>query len=293
MPTSPLVLLATCAELPDLDDDTRVLQRALEERGVAARAAVWTDPDVPWSDATLVLVRSTWDYARQRDRYLAWAGGVERVTRLHNPEPLLRWTTDKTYLRDLADAGVPVVATHFVEPGADISSAELHPFLDVEHVVKPAVSAGSLDTARIAAGDAERSRDRVRAVLETGRAAMVQPYVHEVDDAGETALVFVDGRFSHALRKGALLPPGHGEAHGLFLAESMSTRDPSAAELAAAERAMAAVPGDEPPLYARVDLLPGDDGPLLLELELAEPSFFLNLVPAAAGPMADAILTRL
>lgn len=282
----PLVLLATCSELPDLDDDTRTLQQALTDRGVAARPAVWDDADVDWAAADLVMVRSTWDYARRREEFLAWAVRVDGEARLHNPPAVLRWTTDKTYLRDLAEAGVPTVPTAFLD------TDEPHPYLDVEHVVKPAVSAGSLDTTRVPAGDHARSGERVRAVLESGRTVMVQPYVAGVDEHGETALVYVEGRFSHALRKAAILTAGHGDAEGLFVEEEMSVREPSAAEVEVAEQVLAAVPGG-PPLYARVDLLPAPAGPLLLELELAEPSLFLDLVPEAAGTVADAVIARL
>lgn len=287
--TDPVVLLATCAEVPELDEDARCLQRALTRRGVDARAAVWTDDGVDWAHADLVMVRSTWDYARRRDRYLAWAATVASETPLHNPADLLAWTTDKTYLRDLAAVGVPVVPTCFLSP----EDGTEHPYLDVEHVVKPAVSAGSKDTHRLGPEDADRSRAEARSIHASGRIVMVQPYLAAVDTTGETALVFLDGRFSHALRKGPLLQRGAGPVQGLFAEEDMSLREPSPQELAVAERALAAVPGDEPPLYARVDLLPTDEGPRLLELELAEPSLFLDLVDGAADRVADAVLARL
>ena len=289
---APLILIATCSAMPDLDHDGRTLQHALVERGadrgVEVRPAVWDDRAVDWAAADVVLVRSTWDYAKRRDEFLAWAARVEEVTALHNPLAVLRWSTDKTYLRDLAEAGVPVVPTAFLD-----SADDANPYAGVEHVVKPAVSAGSLDTTRVAPGEEAESRRRVEAILASGRVAMVQPYLHGVDELGETALVFYDGHFSHALRKAALLTADSGEATGLFKEEDMSPRDPSEAEHEAAALVLAAIPGG-PPLYARVDLLPSDDGPLLLELELAEPSFFLDLVePAAADRAADAVLARL
>ena len=314
---APLVLLATCAEVPDLDDDARVLQRALTERGVVARAAVWTDPAVAWEEADLVVIRSTWDYATQRDRFLVWAESVAAVTALHNPLAMIGWNTDKTYLRQLEAAGVPVVPTHFVEPGDDLGAGDqsgsdpaddpgraLHPYVGTEHVVKPAVSAGSVDTHRVGPGDLETSRRHLRSILDSGRTAMVQPYLHAIDEHGETALLFFDGVFSHALRKDAILTPEHavaGGTDGLFAEETMSLREASPAEVAVAERVLAAIPSHvrgegatSPPLYARIDLLPSDDGPLLLELELAEPSFFLDHVPAsAARTLADAILARI
>lgn len=293
---TPSVLLATCADLPDLDEDARVLQRALAARGVDARPAVWTDPALDWSAADAVVLRTTWDYARRRTAFLAWAEHVASVSRLLNPVDLVRWSTDKVYLLDLAEAGVPVVHTEVVTALAPTGPA--HGLLDVEHVVKPTVSAGSVDTTRVAAGDEARSRGCVAAILRSGRAAMVQPYVAGVDELGETALVCFDQQFSHALRKGPLLPRGHRTAtadNGLFVEEDMSPRDPSADELALAEQVLGVVAQrfGTPPAYARVDLLPSDDGPLLLELELVEPSFFLDLVPSAAARAADAIARRL
>ena len=217
-----------------------------EPAGVEVRPAVWDDPAVDWAAADLVLVRSTWDYAKRRDEFLAWAARVEEVTALHNPLAVLRWSTDKTYLRDLAEAGVPVVPTAFLD-----SADDANPYADVEHVVKPAVSAGSLDTTRVAPGDATESRRRVEAIVASGRTAMVQPYLHGVDELGETALIFYDGRFSHALRKAALLTADSGEATGLFKEEDMAPREPSEAEHAAAARVRRGDPRRASPLRPR------------------------------------------
>ncbi len=288
MTETPAVLLATCADVPDLDEDARCLLDALRARGVDAGPAVWTDDEVDWAAADLVLVRTTWDYALQRERYLAWADRVEAVTTLLNPAGLLRWSTDKRYLDDLDAAGVPVVTTHFLDE--DVA----HPLLGVEHVVKPTVSAGSRDTHRLAPGEEQRSRQAVRDILASGRTVMVQPYLAGVDEHGETALVHVEGVLSHTLRKGPLLAPGQGAIEDLFAPEEMSLREPSAAEVEVGARALAALPGDGTPLYARVDLLPTADGPVLLELELVEPSLFLDLLPEAATTrLADAVLARL
>jgi hypothetical protein len=124
---------------------------------------------------------------------------------------------------------------------------------------------------------------------------MLQPYMAHVDDAGETALLYIGGRFSHAIRKGAMLDgPDLGVA-GLYKEERIDPRTPSAAEHAVAEQVLAAVPGGTADLlYARVDLVPGPDGaPVLMELELTEPSLFLDYSDGAAERLADAIVARL
>jgi glutathione synthase/RimK-type ligase-like ATP-grasp enzyme len=154
------------------------------------------------------------------------------------------------------------------------------------------VSAGSKDTLRLRPEEQHRSRQHVAGLLGQGRSVLVQPYLPQVDDAGETAVVFVDGEISHAARKGALLRPGARLVEGLFAEEDIGPREASPAERSVARAAMAALPLDHPPLYARVDLLPTPDGPVVLELELAEPSLFLEHVPGSAARLADAIMAR-
>ncbi len=267
--------LATCAEVADGDPDDAGLPAALAAQGVRAAWTVWDDESVDWSRFDGVLVRSTWDYHGRRDAFLAWAQSVPRV--LNVPE-VLAWNTDKRYLGELAAAGLPVVRTTFVAPGGRAALP------DEAFVVKPAVSAGSRDTARFAGGEDARARALVADIASTGRVAMIQPYVRSVDAHGETALLFLAGRFSHAIRKGALLVEGHEPTQDLFAAEQIASCTPRAAELDVATRVVEHATrrfGVLP--YARVDLVAGEDGaPLLLELELTEPSLFFAHGPADA-----------
>lgn len=289
----PLVGLATAAEEAELDEDGQTLIRALDAVGLDAQPVVWTDAEVDYSRFDLVVVRATWDYPRDLARFLDWTRTVEQTTALLNPAALIAWNVDKTYLADLAAAGVPVVPSHFVAPG----EPREHPYLDVEHVVKPTVSAGSKDTLRLSPDERERSIDHVGAINASGRTALVQPYLAQVDEVGETGMIFIDGGFSHAIRKGAILEPGAGLIDGLFAPEQISPRTPSASEIEVGEQVLGAVArragGATPPLYARIDVLPTEEGPRLLELELIEPSLFLDHVPDAAPGVAGAIHARL
>lgn len=287
----PAVLLATCATLPDGDEDGEILVRALAERGVAARWAAWTDPDVDWA-AGLVVLRSTWDYTAHRDAFLGWVSGLPRVA---NGADVVRWNTDKVYLRDLAAAGVPTVATLFAAPG------ETARFLEdvAEFVVKPSVGAGSRGVGRFTQDRTEQAHRHAAALHDAGRTVLVQPYLDAVDTAGETALIYFDGRFSHAVRKGPMLADGAAHpVHGasLYLEENITPRVPEDAELAVGEAALAAVRnrfGGEQ-LYARVDLLPAPGGPVVVELELTEPSLFLQYgtAPDPVAALAAAIAAR-
>jgi hypothetical protein len=281
----PRIALATCRALPAGDGDDAGLPAALG----GAEFVVWDDPAAGWDAYDLVVVRSTWDYHARREAFVAWAAGLG--PRIVNPPDVLAWNTDKRYLRELAGAGLPVVATDLVEPGAAFAPPPGH------YVVKPTVSAGSRDTARFGAGDDERAAALVAAIHASGRTAMVQPYVASVDERGETALLFFGGEYSHAIHKGPLLRPGADPTTDpLFAAEEIFPRTPTDAERAVAKRfvAWAARRFGAPPAYARVDLVQDAAGtPLLLELELTEPSLFFAQAPGAVARFAAAVRSRL
>jgi glutathione synthase/RimK-type ligase-like ATP-grasp enzyme len=279
------VVLATCAELPGGDEDADLLNAALRRRGLTPRWQVWDAPETEWDDA-LVVVRSTWDYTNSLDRFRAWASAVRHLA---NPAEVIAWNTDKTYLLELASTGVPIVPTAVARPG------ETAQFPDgVEFVVKPSVGAGSRGAGRFAAGDLAAARTHVAELHARGRTALIQPYLGDVDEHGETALIYVAGVFSHAIAKGAMLPAGvvHPHTSGpLFVKENITERTPSAAEMAVGTHVLSALREryGYDLLYVRVDLLPSPDGPVLVELELTEPSLFLGYGQGAADRFAAAI----
>jgi len=283
----PRVALATCRALPGGDEDADVLLAATGAAGLDADWRVWDDPAVDWDSYDLVVIRSTWDYVPRRDDFAAWAASVPRLA---NPADVVAWNTDKTYLRELAEAGLPVVPTAWLSSSAD----EWPSWPDL--VVKPTVSAGARDTARYGPSEQDRAQDHAARLLSLGRAVMVQPYLAGVDTEGESTLVYVGGDYSHSLRKAAVLRPGDAaETDDLWRPEEITERKPAAGEQTLAERTQAAVPGGaERLLYARVDLLPGPDGePVVGELELAEPSLFLTKAPGSADRFAAAIKNAL
>ncbi len=284
------VAIATCAELPNLDEDGPLLLEQLRKREVHATAAVWDDPAVLWDSFDAVVLRSTWDYAGKWTSFRRWIDEVGKVTTLVNPAPVLRWNLDKRYLRHLSEAGVPVVPTQWIE-SAEASFAPQ----GSQVVVKPVISAGSKDTQRFLASDRVGIDALVSRILASGRPAMVQPYLRRVDDHGETALMFFRGVFSHAIRKAPLLRVGVGRETGLFRPEGIDERQASAEELALANRVLDSLPFPRHTLaYARVDLVPDDHGsPCVIEVELIEPSLFLQYDPAACERFADALVATL
>ena len=254
----------------------------------------WDDQRADWAAYDLVVIRSPWDYPARRDEFVAWAA---RVPRLLNPADIIAWNTDKHYLRELAAAGIPVTPTDFIEPPPASGSGWSVPESG-EWVVKPAISAGSRDTQRYARSQEFAASNHIARLLEQARSVMLQPYLASVDSNGETALVYFDGQFSHAIRKGPLLRPDEGATEALFAAEAVSARVPGDDERAVASAvlgAMARLLGLSGPLpYARVDLILDAAGkPCLLELELTEPSLFFSHAPGSADDFANRLAKRL
>jgi hypothetical protein len=296
----PRIALVTAIASAALDDDMPLLLAACARVGLNAEVRAWDDLTVSWARYDAVVLRSPWDYHTRLCEFLRWCERVDRVTRLLNPMPTLRWNTDKHYLADLEAAGIPVVPTRFVEPDAEPLPA-LQAFLAdfpeaAEYVVKPTVSAGSNDTQRYRREQEFAAANHIGRLLDAGRSAMLQPYLHAVDTHGETALLYFDGDFSHALRKAALLRPNEAPADHTQLADAIAMREPEADELKLAEAVLSALlaRGDGLPLYARIDLIRDAGGqPRLLELELTEPSLFFAYAPGAADRFATVLARRI
>ncbi|MCE3034354.1 RimK family alpha-L-glutamate ligase [Streptomyces sp. CMSTAAHL-2] len=289
----PRIALATYdpGTAPSKDVDLPVLVRALNDAGARADAPYWDDPGIDWSAYDLVVVRSTWDYSWRAAEFTAWLERVARATRIANPAEVIRWNLDKRYLGELAAAGVPTVPTSYLAPGED--GAPALP-TDHDYVIKPTSGAGARFAARYTPAEHETAVRHLARMHAEGFTAMVQPYLQGIDVTGERALQFFGGRLLHASRKGAVLSPGTPYDADKVAHPDLTPWQPTDAELAVAEKALAAVPGSAAPLlYARVDLVDGPDGtPRLMELELVEPNLFLFLHPDSLPRTAAAILAE-
>jgi glutathione synthase/RimK-type ligase-like ATP-grasp enzyme len=275
-----------CELYPDLQVEGVLLRDELEARGFAVDAVSWNGP-ADWSSYDAVIVRETWDYTFAVDEFVRWARSIG--SRLHNAPDGVAWNVDKRYLFDLERAGLPVVAGDHLPPGAVFEPPQGGRF-----VIKPTVSAGSRDTAVYDGERHDAARAHVGRLHAAGRDVLVQPYYERVDEEAETAVVLIDGKLSHSMRKGPLLELDQPDVDGLYRVEDMCRREADSDVLALAERAWEVVAERfGPPLYARVDVLRSEAGdPAVLELELIEPSLFLDFAPGSAAALAAALRRR-
>lgn len=274
------VALVTCAEPPEPDPDEGPLLAALRAAGVDAELAAWDEPAVRWGGFDAAVLRSCWNYHLDPDAFLAWLARAERETRIANPPAVVRANLHKRYLLDLERRGIPIVPTELFGRGArpDLGGVlARRGWRDV--VVKPCVSAASWRTRRFARAELGLARAFLEE-LAADRDAMVQPYLSSVERGGERSLVWIAGRWTHAIEKSPRFDGG---------AESVSqAREPRPQELELARRVLG--PVERGLSYARLDLIEGDDGlPLVSELELIEPSLFLVQHPPALGRLVEAI----
>lgn len=280
--SAPRVGWVTCRAIPEHDEDERPAIDALRAAGLDAHALAWDDDDADLSGFDLLVLRSTWNYYRRPAEFAAWLPRAAAATRLLNPLEACVWNLHKGYLRALESAGVPIVPTVWADRGQrlDVPTLLRERGWD-EVVVKPAISAASFGTRRFARHEADAA-GAFLAELTAGGDAMLQPYLPGVEGAGEHSLVWIDGRWTHAVRKSPRLAGGR---------ESVSPAvpiDPAMAQVA--QRALAAAPGGL--LYARADVMPTADGWVLSELELLEPSLFMVRHPPALEAFVSAVGAR-
>jgi len=281
------VVLVTCAALPGLSRDDRLLLAALGDSGVTVEPVVWEDRLYPWSSAGVCVLRSVWDYAFRREAFVASVTRIARMTSVWNGIELVRWNTHKAYLKDLEAWSIPIVPTVLLKRGSRSVLADVLGSRGWERAILKAAVA---QTGRYALLVSAETLDRGQAHLDRilpHEDMLVQPYLESITE-GELSITLVDGAITHAVEKRA--PPGDFRVHVDFGGKER-LREPSTAEREIALAALARMP--DRTLYARVDLVRGPAGPAIMELEVVEPDLFLRHSPEAVSRLAESIVQRL
>jgi glutathione synthase/RimK-type ligase-like ATP-grasp enzyme len=253
--------------------------------GISSVRVDWSCPDEDWSGYRCAVFRTTWDYFDRFDEFSAWLNEVQSLTQLCNTPSLIRWNMDKHYLADLESRGVNVVPSRFVERGTTVCLQDL---LDeagwYDAVIKPCVSGAARHTYRVHRNNAGEMDAVVRRLL-ANESLLLQPFQQGIVEQGEDALIMLNGRFSHAVRKVA--KPGDfrvQDDHG----GSVHHYEPTTAQIELAEHAMAVC--HSVPTYGRVDMIQDNHGGYaVMELELIEPELWLRYHPPAASVLAQGI----
>lgn len=275
---------------------------ALTQRGLDARVAVWDDPAVDWRTAGLAVILTISDYALRRDEFWSWLATVPRVL---NDRQVLQWSSDKHYLKELAERGMPTIETLWMEPHQHLTKHQVHTRMPAggDFVVKSAVSSNRHTTGRYTAVDARSRTAAIQHALDIlagGDAALIQRYLQSTDEYGEVSLVYFNGLLSHAVAKKAILhsvalsqiplgPTTTAMAHRVSEEERHLGEDVRAALHAGIKDLTGR---DHLLLYSRVDLIRHGDHLKVLEVNLMDVTLYLNEVEGALESFADAIAVR-
>jgi glutathione synthase/RimK-type ligase-like ATP-grasp enzyme len=286
------VALVSCADARDFDTDLPLLVREFGDRGILADIVNWDDQSVEWNSYRAAIVRSPWDYHRRYAEFRAWLEKASTQTTVFNSADIISWNTDKAYLQEMIDAGIPVIPTTYVRGAEDLVLA--NDLIKGDVVVKPTISAGSNNTERHVNVPASAAA-HITQLVDQEMVAMVQPYQRFIDERGETGMLYFNGEYSHAFRKGAILATGDNVKNGLYTEEDIGPRDASREERELGEDVINFVTQKfgAAPLYARVDVVRGSGGyPVLMELEMAEPSLYLHTARDSATRFVGAFLSQ-
>jgi Prokaryotic glutathione synthetase, ATP-grasp domain len=289
----------TYCELPTLDPDDQLIARALEARGHNTQPLVWNDRGVDWKQAGTCVVRSTWDYHKHVQEFSRWINEVAKQTVLLNAPSLMLWNMNKRYLLGLENLGIRIVPTI-------LCSSESIPNIESlcvrkgwnTLIIKPAIGLATHGVKKFGTTqvDLELAMEHTTSLLKDGD-VLIQPYLPSVETSGEKSLVFIGGEFSHAVRK----MPFQALAVAGQAGETLAVATPD--EIEFGSKVLNVL--HEKTLYARVDIVCDESfgdrvesgversggEPVLLELELIEPSLFLSMKPSAAEMFADKLLS--
>lgn len=259
--------------------------------GVGTRGTVadidWRAPLAELAQFDLAILGTPWDYTEAKDEFLARLGELEAAgVVVCNPLAVVRWNSDKLYLRELERRGAVTIPTLWPERvGPEDVLAAFDHFASNRVVVKRRVGAGAI-------GQDSFTRDNPPpADWSLEQPAMIQPFLPAIQREGELSFIFVDGALSHTLLKQAT--GGDYRIQSLY-GGTETPLDPSPDDRAAAEAIMALLPFDQSPLYARIDMVRLDDGRLaVIEAELIEPYLYPEQGPNLGAMLAQGMARRL
>ncbi len=282
-----MIALVTTQAARGHDHDLDILTAALDAASQQWQIVNWDDASIDWSQFSIAVLRSTWDYFARLDEFVAWVNRVSAQTQLHNSAEVVLWNVDKRYLQEMSAHSIPVMKTTFVTQPSDITQE----LIAQDVIIKPVVSAGSNNTARHRK-DAVAARAQLDHILSNGGVAMVQPYSPTIDSVGETGLVFLSGQFSHAFGKDAVFGEAEQVHNGVHVQEVITARTATTNELALGDVVMKYLTNKFglTPLYARIDMVTNIHGvPEIMEVELTEPSLYLHLDAGSPERAATAL----
>ncbi len=266
--------LLTCATWEGLLEKEILFAKEITdfEPNWEAQPVVWNDETIDWTHFDVLIFRTIWDYFRHPVAFNLWLDKIEKMgIKTLNSIETVRKNHHKFYLRDLEKKGIDIVPTLFLSKGTPLNGDLLRKFDGEKAILKPAISAGSHETRLFSANEADEVAAQSQDLM-VQQDLLLQPFLSEIQTAGEVSMLFFNGHFSHAVVKTPVsgdfrIQTQFGGKYVPYTADS---------ELIATGRRVVSAFSDEVLLYARVDGVVCDSRFLLMELELIEPDLYFD-----------------
>lgn len=279
-------------DIPNLDElfeEDNLLIQGFRAQGLDARPVVWSDADIDWDQFDIALLRSTWDYLDEQERFLQVLSQIEASScKLFNPLAVVRWNIDKRYLFDLEKWGVQIIPSLLAE---DVNTETFHR-LFIENqvstvVLKPAVGLGGSHSHRVPLEELDSTLNSLQVSL-PDQDFLIQPFIEDILTEGEWSFIYFNHELSHVLLKRPA--PNDYRVQGIY-GGTVQLAAPSAHDLLQANSVMAKLPFDI--LYARLDFVRVKGILSVIEVELIEPIFSFNLVPESISRLVQVTQARM
>ncbi len=270
--------------LNELFEEDNLLFHGFKAQGFQARPMVWNRPNIDWDQFDIALIRSTWDYLDEQERFLHVLSQIEASScRLFNPLAAVRWNIDKRYLFDLEKWGVPIIPTYLA---SNVETDTLHRlFVDKQVqtvILKPTIGLGGSHSHRVPLDGLNNTLTTLKA-SQPHHEYLIQPFIEGIVTEGEWSFIYFNRQLSHVLLKKPA--PNDYRVQGIY-GGTVQSANPLLHDLLQAEAVIDKVPFDI--LYSRLDFVRVGNHLSVIEIELIEPIFCFNLVPESIVRLVNA-----
>ncbi len=252
-----------------------LLVKPMRKFGWDVETISWKTNNVDWKNFKAVIVRSTWDYQDDPDRFFSVLNEIDSTTRLENNIEVIKWNLNKNYLAELEGKGIIIVPSIFRNQfSINFIEEAFYRFETDEIIIKPSVSANADNTFRLTKSDLKSQFSKLNSAF-SSRPFMLQPFMQQIVTEGEYSLFYFGGEYSHTVlkrpkEKDFRVQEEHGGKLKLVEPETLMKKR--------SEEILSNI--DHQLLYARIDFVRDyENNFALMELELIEPSLYFNMDP--------------
>ncbi|EAV9674413.1 hypothetical protein FFT86_07540 [Campylobacter upsaliensis] len=259
-----MLIIATCKAYKEGNEALKKLKAKLENLHYQCELKAWQEIRVRHlAQNTLILPLAVWDYSLEYANFLHFLNELERAKiSILNPSEILKMNADKSYLKILEEANLPIIDSIIFKQNEDFNFSQI-PFQKA--VIKPLVGQSGYKVRFL--------EQKMPTKEEFLHGALIQPFIESVEELGEFCLIFFGGKFNYAIHRQTQKDWRANSNYGVKIAP---LKNPSKAHIDLALKALKALKSSNL-LYARVDLLPQKNGKALInEVELIEPSLYFD-----------------